>query len=50
MADFSFADQQQNAALEVVLALLQADARSWAAQLRGTAELLAASRFSPPPG
>ena len=45
MADFSFADQQQNAALEVVLALLQADARSWAAQLRGIAKLLAASGF-----
>ena len=46
MADFSFAVQQQNAALEVVLSLLQADARSWAAQLRGTAELLAAAGFA----
>ena len=46
MADFSFAAQQQNAALDAVLALLQTDARSWAAQLRGTAELLAASGFA----
>ena len=46
MADFSFAEQQQNAALDAVLALLQTDARSWAAQLRGTAELLAASEFA----
>ena len=31
--------QAKVAALDAVLALLQADARSWAAQLRGTAEL-----------
>ena len=46
MAGDSFAAQVQRTALDGAGVQLRADARSWAAQLRGTAELSAATRFA----
>ncbi|CAA9311458.1 MAG: hypothetical protein AVDCRST_MAG07-522, partial [uncultured Frankineae bacterium] len=44
MADRDPAEQAQDDALDAVRAALEADARSWAAQLRATSDLVAAAR------